>query len=99
MPFVVVDTGELFLLDLLVKTALASPEDWVLRLYKTAVSIINTTVLADLTQADYDGYSPLSLTRSDWQDSVTVAGRAVSYWGTAPVNFVADSGTQDIYGW
>lgn len=99
MPFVVPDEGERYLLDVLLKVALAVSDNWILHLYVNDVDIETDTVLADLDEAFYDGYAPVELIRSDWSDAATIGERAVSSWGSGPVSFVADSGDQDVYGW
>lgn len=99
MPLAVPDAGELALLELLVKTALAAPDDWWLRLYVDDIDIEAATVIADVTEPTVPGYAAVELLRSLWNAPATIAGRGVVTWGTGPVWFTLTSGSEDIYGW
>jgi hypothetical protein len=58
------------------------------------------TVLADLIEATWGGYSRFNLNRSTWTNPVVTAGCAVTTWGTSPKVWSVTGGpVQTIYGW
>jgi hypothetical protein len=66
-----------------------------LRLFKSNTTPSNATVLSDLTEATFAGYSAISL--SGWSAAVVTAHVAQS--DPSPGTFTITSGTQAIYGW
>jgi hypothetical protein len=75
------DASELTLLTHLLKTT--SPPALTLRLFQSNTTASSSTVVSDLTEANFDGYSAAVLTRSSWGDPSTVSGSAVATYGTA----------------
>lgn len=69
-----------------------------IHLYKTSISLSGTTVLADFTEADYDGYAAATVTT--WNSPViNVDGKAEA---TAPGTFFSPTGSttpNTIYGY
>ena len=100
MPDLVVSNpGERYLLSRMVSVPWSLSETWKLRLYKNDISPNKNTVLADLTEADYDGYLPQDLARDGWTAPVTIAGVAVCFYGFQPIEFFAASGLQTVFGY
>lgn len=57
------------------------------------------TVFADLTEANFQGYSRVTLTRSTWTAAVIESDAAVSTYGTAPVEWNCTGDPQSLTGW
>lgn len=66
-----------------------------LRLFKSNTSISNTTVLSDLTESTFAGYSAQNLT--SWSLSAVTAHVAKS--DPAAISWTITSGTEAVYGW
>ena len=71
--------------------------DVVLRLYKNNVTIAETTALANVTQADFTGYSAITLTGASW--TVTDADPSVASYAKQTFTSSAGSQNQDVYGY
>lgn len=99
MPLVVPDLGEVELLRLMLKTALAVDEPLSLRLYANDYAPNRQSVLANFTAASFDGYAPITLARAGWSAPATVGGIAQSTHGAAPAQWIAASGSQTCYGY
>lgn len=89
------NSAEALLLEYVVnKTA---PQDLVLRLFQNDFFPTDTTVLGDITQATFTGYSPVTLTGSNWVstpgDPSNVAYSQQSFTSTASLQ------NQTIYGY
>lgn len=91
--------GKLFLLDQLLRTDAVEIGPFTLRLFRTAVTIGDGTVRADMVEANYDGYLPVVMERADWSAAIVSSDTAQSSWGAGLLTFFTDSGTQDVYGW
>ena len=76
MPLVVPDVGELRLLDTMLKLALSTNENHILRLYKNNYTPISTAALGSFTEADFTGYAARTLSRASWNSAVTVSAKA-----------------------
>ena len=86
--------GENKALEALVnKTA---PENLSLRLFKNNYTPVDTSVTGDFTQADFTGYSAITLVGSDWNaaSAGTISCAAVKEFTSS-----AGSQNQDIYGY
>ncbi len=74
--------------------------DLKLHLYKSNTTPISTTVLTDLTEADFVGYAAQTIVKTNWTTPTNDgAGRAIS--NNLLFNFAATSGAtpNDIYGY
>jgi hypothetical protein len=80
MPLVVPNSGELELLDKLLKDALVTNEDYILKLYKVDVTPDENSVPGTFTEADFSGYSSKTLNRASWSSAMTVSGEATSQY-------------------
>lgn len=80
MALTVPYTGEVYLLNRLLSS---SGVNYTLKLY-TAISspISNSTVLADLTEANFTGYSATTLTAGNWTGAATAGGITSSSYPT-----------------
>lgn len=93
---VLVDNGEsLALQALLNKTA--QDENLVLRLFKSNTTPAETDTAGTYTEADFTGYSAITLTGSSW----TVSGTSPTTASYAQQTFTssADQSSQNIYGY
>jgi len=68
MTIVVPNVSEKSLLDKMIKE---SDEDYLMKLFKNNFVPDSTTVLSDFVEADFPGYAPRTLLRSDWTDAIT----------------------------
>lgn len=85
MPLIIPNTGEIELLSKMLKAALSVDENYILKLYKTNLSITATTVAADMNaeEATFTNYAPVTLTRAGWGTPTTASNVASSTYGTA----------------
>jgi len=74
-----------------------SPQDLVLRLYKSNTTPAETDTAGSYTEADFTGYSSVSLTGASW----TLTEGAPSHADYAQQSFTSSAGSQnqDVYGW
>jgi hypothetical protein len=96
MALVVPNGGEVIALSYLVNKV-ATPENLVLCLYKSNTTPGETDVLGTYTEADFTGYSRITLTGASW----TVTGGAPSSASYAEQTFTSTAGSQnqDVYGY
>lgn len=88
------------LLDYLVRSPIPGVLPWKLMLFKNNIVPTASTVLADLVEATFAGYSAVDLVRGDWTVPTVNAGCARSTWGTNPVSWtVAAPNGNTIYGY
>jgi len=66
MPLVTPDTGELELLDKMLKDALTVDENYILQLFNHAEIVSAATVSADFTASTFTNYVTKTLTRANW---------------------------------
>lgn len=99
MPLVALNAGKPLLLSLLFKDAAVPALPWYLILYSNNFVPLETSVLADFTQATFTGYSPVELTRATWQAPVMVGNKALIQYDTVPQTWTATAGFQTIYGY
>jgi hypothetical protein len=97
MPLVVPDAGELELLDKMLKDALSVDESYILRLYKNNATPSQSTVIGDFTEADFVGYSPVTMSRAGWASSSTVSNKAQSTY--AQQSWTCGSTGNTVYGY
>lgn len=96
MTLVVCDGGESIALRYLVNK-LATPEDLVLCLFKSNTTPAEADVIGTYTEADFTGYSNITLTGASW----TVSGTAPTSIGYAQQTFTSSAGSQNqsVYGY
>lgn len=95
MPLLVPNNGEGDMLSAIV--AKAAAENLVLRLFKSNTTPAEGDVAATYTEADFTGYSPLTLTASSWTITEGAPGSA----GYPQVSFTSSAGAQNqnVYGY
>lgn len=98
MALISCNGGELKMLDLLLDNGHTSAENLTLKLYKTNVTPTATSTAGSFTEADFTGYSSVTLTSTSWGASTTVGGAASSTYGSAQV-FTSSGSAQTIYGY
>lgn len=89
MALVVCDGGESIALRYLVNK-LATPENLVLCLFKSNTTPAEADVIGTYTEADFTGYSNITLTGASW----TVSGTAPTSIGYAQQTFTSSAGSQ-----
>lgn len=88
------------LLEYMIKRAISGVLPWELRLFKNDLTPTPATVLADLTEANFGGYSRLTMTRATWTTPTVVSGCAHSNWDTVATVWDVTAGpSQTIYGY
>lgn len=72
---------------------------WSMLMFKNNIVPTKDTVLADLVESDWSGYSRLSLSRGVWMTPVVTGNCARSTWGTDPQVWIPSGGAgQKVYG-
>lgn len=99
MPLVVPNAGELELLDKMLKDALSSNEDYILKLFRNDYTPDQTTAAGSLTEANFTNYAAVTLTRSGWNSAVTVSNKAESSYGSAAQSWTCGTTGNTIYGY
>lgn len=99
MPLVVPDVGELRLLDTMLKLAMSTNENHILKLYRTNVTPNAASAPGSFTEANFTGYAARTLTRSSWNSAVTVSNKAESSYGTTPQSWTCGTTGNTIYGY
>lgn len=100
MPLVVPDQGELRLLDTMLKLALSTNENHILKLYRADATPASTSAPGSFTEANFTNYAARTLTRSNWNASVTNgSGQAESSYGTTPQSWTCGTTGNTIYGY
>jgi hypothetical protein len=97
---ILTDLGAATPLKFWLSQSIAGVIDWQLRLFKNDYVPVDGTLLSNLTEPTFGGYTRVTLTRSMWTSPVVTAGCAVSTWGTDPyIWYVTASPLDTIYGW
>jgi hypothetical protein len=78
MGLVVPNAGELQLLDKMLKDALSTDENYILKLYKVSYQPVKTSVTSNFTEATFTNYAARTLTRTAWGPAATVSDKASS---------------------
>ena len=99
MPLVVPNEGEPTLLRLMLVAALIADEPFLLHLYSNNYDPVKDSVLGDFMEASFSGYDTIQLDRDTWTYPVEIAGIANTTYGVTFLQWLATSGTQDIYGY
>jgi hypothetical protein len=94
------DEGELELLDKMLKDALDTDENYILKLFKNDVTPTNVFSAGSLTEADFTNYVAKTLTRANWNVAVTnPSNKAETSYATAPQSWTAGTTGNTIYGY
>lgn len=92
------NSGELELLDKMLKDALSTDETYSLRLFKNDYTPINSSLTADFTVADFTNYANKTLSRAGWNASSTVSSKAQSDYGAAQ-SWTCGASGNTVYGY
>src|SRR5262245_15230529 len=95
---VVSNQGEAWALRRMLRRSNADDADAKLRVFVNDYTPNRDSVLADLVEASWSGYAPLTLLADTWTDPASVAGAAESRYGASPVLFTPVSGVIVAYG-
>jgi hypothetical protein len=98
MPLVVPDVGEVRLLDTMLKLALSTNENQILRLYQNNHTPAAASTLGSFTEADFTGYAARTLSRSSWGSAFTTGGKAESTY-SPPQSWTCGATGNTIYGY
>ena len=80
-------------------TPISGVADWYLMLWVNDIQVNSDTVLADLEEATWAGYSQKILNRSNWSEPEVEGGCATTQWGTESIVwYVGDGEPQTNYG-
>lgn len=94
------DEGIADQLEYILKRSIAGVLPWQLIYWTNDIVPTAATVLADLTEATFSGYTRLTLDRSMWTTPTVHDGCAHSTWGTeAQVWYVTGGPTETLYGY
>lgn len=102
MPIIIPNEGKEWLLELLLKGTVGGvPQgSFVLRAWDNDYALHRESVLADLVEASYGDYAPISLARASWGDVVLQDGKAACVYGAGFLEFFNSSASPAlIYGW
>lgn len=99
MSLVVPNEGKRFLLNMLLKRNVSSADVFIIGLFRNLLVPVRTTVLSDVVEANFAGYTPRMLTRSLWSESSLIDNKAQSNWGSEFIQWYATSGSQLLYGY
>lgn len=83
-----------------IKDAISGVLPWTLLLWVNDYDPDATTVIGDLTEASFAGYSQITLDRAEWTTPVVDVDTVVSTWKTVPQLWqCTDTSDQTIYGY
>lgn len=100
MALVVPNEGELELLDKMLKDALTSDENYILKLFKNNVTPTMSFSAGSLTEADFTNYVAKTLTRANWNVAVTNgSNKAETSYATSPQSWTCGTTGNTIYGY
>lgn len=97
MALVVCNNGEGVALSYLVNKS--TPENLVLKLFKSNTTPSETDTAGTFTEATFTGYSSITLTGSSWGSPATGAPSSITYGSQQTFTASAGSQTDDIYGY
>lgn len=101
MPLVTSNTGELKLLDYMLR-AVNTSENFLLRLFSNNATPAGTSVISDFTEATFTSYAALTLTRGTWASAATSdfgGGTIKAYSTYAQQTFTCGTTGDTIYGY
>lgn len=96
MALVVCNAGEVIALEYLVNKD--APEDLVLRLFQSNTTPAETDTAGTFTEADFTGYSAITLTGSSWGAGSAGAPSSITY-GSQQTFTCSGTSSNNIYGY
>jgi hypothetical protein len=83
----------------MLKKALSTNENYVLKLFRNDYTPVSASASGSFTEANFTNYLARTLTRTNWNSSVTVSGKAESSYATTPQSWTCGTTGQTIYGY
>ena len=99
MPLVTSNLGELELLDKMLKDALSTNENYLLRLYQNNYTPDDASAPGSFTEATFTNYVAMTLTRALWNAAVVVSLKAETSYGTTPLSWTCGASGNTVYGY
>ena len=99
MTLVVCREGELQLLDKMLKDALSTDEDYILRLFQNNYSPDEDDATTSFTVANFTGYALRTLTRALWNAAAVSTSKAESSYNTSPESWTCGATGNTVYGY
>lgn len=99
MPLVAPNVGLDELLDIILRKTVSGVVDWELFLFSNNYTPVQATVWADLTEANFTGYSRVTLGRANWTAATVASNKAVSTYTTTAQQWTCTASPQTIYGY
>jgi len=99
MTLVVNADGELQLLDKMLKDALSTDEDYMLKLFKNNYTPDEATIVASFSVATFTGYATRTLSRAGWNTAAVSTSKAESSYGSAPESWTCGASGNTVYGY
>ena len=100
MALVVPKDGELRLLDTMLKLALSTNENHILKLFKNDYTPAQATVVGSLTEATFNGYAARTLTRSNWNTAIyNGSNQGETSYGSSAQSWTCGTTGNTIYGY
>lgn len=96
MAIVISNSGKIELIDKMLKDALSTDENLILKLFKNNVTLTEESVLDDFIEADFTNYVSKIISRNSWNTELT-GGKAKATSSTLQWNCGATGNT--IYGY
>ena len=96
MAFVIADAYRNTLLDNLLKVT-STPENWILRMYTNNYTPLTTSVAGSFSEANFTGYSSITLSRSSWGSASVSSHVATASYGTQ--TWTNSGSSQTLYGY
>jgi hypothetical protein len=91
--------GELQLLDKMLKKALSTDENYILKLYQNNYTPDGNAAPGSFTEANFTNYAAVTMTRALWNSSTIVSGVAQTSYGSAPLSWTCGASGNTIYGY
>jgi len=91
--------GELELLDKMLKDALSTDENYILKLYTNNITPSDADQPGSYTEATFTAYAARTLARTTWNASVQVSNKAETSYGAGPQSWTCGATGQTVYGY
>jgi len=99
MALITPNAGELELLDKMLKDALSSDENYILKLYQNDYTPDDNAVGGSFTEASFTNYAARTLTRANWNSATTVSSKAETSYGSGPQSWTCGASGNTVYGY
>ena len=91
--------GELQLLDKMLKDALSTDENYILKLFQNNYTPDEDDAVGSFTEATFTDYAARTLTRALWNAAQVNATKSESSYGTSPSSWTCGATGNTIYGY